>query len=79
MMFYFVDESSLCVLCMDRTRSKITNDLIIFTTPILAERLYELNSWDRRTLRLHALKMGLRYVISLLKDNSNNIETGTDN
>lgn len=60
-MFYFIDATSLCVLCMDRTRSKITNDLIIFTTPTLAERLYELNAWDRRTLRLHALKMGLRY------------------
>lgn len=60
---YFIDDDGLHVLLLGANIShqKILNTLIMLESSTLADILCELNGWDRRTLRLHALELGLRY------------------
>lgn len=59
---YFLAQSSLhFFLPASVGEDHLTNGIIIFENPSLADDLYALNGWDRRTLRLHTLKLGLRY------------------
>lgn len=58
----FIDSEGLHVLLMGHhlSQTKLLNNLIMFEGSTLADNLCALNNWDRRTLRLHALELGLR-------------------
>jgi len=58
---YYISSQGLCALLFDQTRSQLANGMITFSSAALADKLYALNSWDQRTLRLNALKLGLKY------------------
>eukprot|EP01114_Cavostelium_apophysatum_P016147 TRINITY_DN4541_c0_g1_i2.p1 TRINITY_DN4541_c0_g1~~TRINITY_DN4541_c0_g1_i2.p1 ORF type:complete len:2374 (-),score=676.40 TRINITY_DN4541_c0_g1_i2:45-7166(-) len=61
--WYYMDKEGLHVLLMGKnlTQQKILNNLIMLESSTLADNLCELNGWDRRSLRFHALELGLRY------------------
>jgi spatacsin len=42
-------------------QQKLLSDLIMYDNSTTADALCGLNGWDRRTLKLHAVELGLRY------------------
>jgi hypothetical protein len=58
---YFVDSSGLQVLFTNFTQERLLQNLIMFGHQRSADVLCTLNGWDRRALRIHALKLGLQY------------------
>ncbi len=62
--WYSIDAEGLQVLLIgyNLSQTKLLTNLIMFESSTLADNLCALNDWDRRTLRLHALELGLRYV-----------------
>ena len=58
---YNLKRESLCILLSNYDRSQIINNLIVFQSTEEADRLCHLNGWDRRSLRINALELGLKY------------------
>lgn len=59
-LFYYLTSDGLHSI-VPGTIEGLTDSLIIFHGPQLAESLYKINAWDCRSLRLHTLGMGLRF------------------
>jgi hypothetical protein len=61
--WYFLDSEGLHVVLVGYylTQTKLLNNLIMFESSTIADNLCALNDWDRKTLRLHALELGLRF------------------
>eukprot|EP01125_Pyxidicula_operculata_P005766 TRINITY_DN2013_c0_g1_i1.p1 TRINITY_DN2013_c0_g1~~TRINITY_DN2013_c0_g1_i1.p1 ORF type:complete len:2987 (-),score=636.60 TRINITY_DN2013_c0_g1_i1:70-9030(-) len=58
---FFLSKDGMGVILVDENQDKLTNKMIIFHGPSQAEALYAVNGWERRSLRLHALDMGLKF------------------
>jgi hypothetical protein len=69
---YGVTPTGLIAL-LAQSKEAVTDSLIIYTGPQIAESLFVANEWDCRSLRLHTLSMGLKYTqlgtISILLGN----------
>ena len=58
---YFVDSRGLHVLFSNFSQEQLLQNLIMFGHQRSADMLCILNDWDRRALRIHALRLGLQY------------------
>jgi hypothetical protein len=62
---YLTSEGLHALIAGDLSEDSLTNGIIIFDKPSMADELFALNGWDRRLLRLHTLSLGLRYGITV--------------
>ena len=61
--FYWISSEGLQTLLTGNNldQTKLLNNLIMLESTQLASSLCELNNWDRRSLGIHAIELGLRY------------------
>ena len=59
--WYWLHSQRLWGLVWDQTQEQILHNLIMVEGTQVADRLCVLNSWDTKTLHIHALVLGLRY------------------
>ena len=57
----FLSDDGVYCLLPDIPKTAILHNLIMYENAHLADRLCSLNGWNKRGLRLHALKLGLKH------------------
>lgn len=62
--WYFIDQEGIhtVLIGFNVSQEQLLNNLIMFESSSIADTLCAVNKWDRRTLRLHALQLGLKFV-----------------
>ena len=58
----YIAKDGLRAVVFGQTQQQLLHNLIMFETTAMADRLCALNSWDRRSLHVHALELGIKYA-----------------
>ncbi|EGG23580.1 hypothetical protein DFA_05713 [Cavenderia fasciculata] len=58
---FYLCSSGLNILLVDQNQQQLLNNLIMFEGSNSANHLCDLNGWNKRDLKIHALHLGLKY------------------